>query len=451
MLCKTLQTLFGKRPGIFICHILVATFSAILVGLLTSRQSPDAQQRQTRDSPDLDWLPPDTSAVGDLLDRCDVPTSPAQGIASPTEITPRRIVLNEQTHNEWFASKQWHREALLHRYGNASVLAQVVSSGIRAQFGHTTLPSPKWLKRAPDPSHNVSLLEFARSLRQFQPNEEPHMVFDVTGGLDASRQMNKTWPMWPSWVPQFLGISDVLPRPVLSIGGNGSGLAFHAHGPTWLATLKGYKVWFLIPPQNWPVRDVGGTPFELQAMGNSMATSLLSRPPTGMKICTVRSGQAMIVPQDWQHATLNLGETVAVGSQLPVRYKATVPTDIRTALEASYYGERAFSGGNMTVALSFFTLATELEPLNFKHTANLITALLSTRRFDEAVRLATASASAAIGGATPNDASYVLRFFALRFSEAASLKENRETMVGLNLIDFVKRLTSAIPDARNKG
>jgi hypothetical protein len=156
-------------------------------------------------------------------------------------------------------------------------------------------------------------------------------------------------------------------------------------------------------------------------------------------VCTVGAGQALYVPQGWHHATLNLGETVAVGSQVAVHFDSPNPKP-STALGASFHGEQAFARGEDEVALAYLTRATEIEPLNFKMAGNLITALLSMQRFDFAVKVATASATTAMQRAPPHDAVYVLSFYALRFLETASLKESDGTIAAANLVDMAKRL-----------
>ena len=39
----------------------------------------------------------------------------------------------------------------------------------------------------------------------------------------------------------------------MSVGPTHAGLAFHAHGAAWLATVRGSKLFMLFPPSAWPV------------------------------------------------------------------------------------------------------------------------------------------------------------------------------------------------------
>ena len=160
---------------------------------------------------------------------------------------------------------------------------------------------------------------------------------------------------------------------------------------------------------------------------------MLKTPPAGLKVCLARRGEAIWVPDGWAHATLNLGETLGVGAQQvgPVGHagrggdsgKEKVipePRAIKTALEAAIFGNRAFNSGNDDVALAMLTRATELEPLNFKASTNLVAALLGTQRYPQAVSAAGQASTMALELATPDEAAYVLAGLGLLFYEAAT-------------------------------
>jgi hypothetical protein len=393
---------------------------------------------------DTDWEIRSTADVHTgLAARCDFPTRRPTGIPPTSKADaagPFRVALGFDP-NAWFAPMAWHREAVLHRFGNSTVVPRNVASGVQAHFGHSELPLPQVLKRQmPANGQTVTLRNFVERLRRTSRGSD--VVFDVEGSFDSTAQMRDSWPDWPTFMQPAHGHpspNQGRVRPVLSIGGNGSGLAFHAHGAAWLATLKGCKVWLLFAPNDWPRKDAQGDPLELRALTPALAATLLHDPPPGLRVCTVGAGQALYVPQGWHHATLNLGETVAVGSQVAVHFDSPNPKP-STALGASFHGEQAFARGEDEVALACLTRATEIEPLNFKMAGNLITALLSMQRFDFAVKVATASATTAMQRAPPHDAVYVLSFYALRFLETASLKESDGTIAAANLVDMAKRL-----------
>ena len=80
-----------------------------------------------------------------------------------------------------------------------------------------------------------------------------------------------------------------------------------------------------------------------------LAEQLLSRRVEGLYVCVVGPSEAVYIPQGWHHATLNLGETLSVGTQLPVSFEQKTtpynPADVTTALEAAWYGERLHASG----------------------------------------------------------------------------------------------------------
>lgn len=85
-----------------------------------------------------------------------------------------------------------------------------------------------------------------------------------------------------------------------------------------------------------------------------------------------------------------------------------------------------------------------MQPLNFKFAANLISALLSQRRFEAAVSITSKTASTALNVADPQDAVYVVSFFALRFLEAAALEDDASTSRSMTQPSNIERHTSTI-------
>jgi len=76
---------------------------------------------------------------------------------------------------------------------------------------------------------------------------------------------------------------------VMSIGGTNSGIHYHAHGEAWLAVLLGAKQWFLRPMQ--------------------------SDTDDPALVCVQHAKEVLYFPQSWDHATYNMGLTVAYGGQ----------------------------------------------------------------------------------------------------------------------------------------
>jgi hypothetical protein len=116
------------------------------------------------------------------------------------------------------------------------------------------------------------------------------------------------------------------------IGGRGSGVPFHTHGPGWSEVLHGAKQWFLVPPPGSTTTDEGGE----QTRREGSRTASTFRPPQffdpnastlqwtrstnytrfgqrgeiteGLNLleCVIRPGDALFFPSQWFHATLNL-------------------------------------------------------------------------------------------------------------------------------------------------
>lgn len=221
-----------------------------------------------------DWHGPGSGTSQLLLARCDIPTVAwTTPYTSPTHERgngggggqqPFRVTLDRTNAQEWSHDTRWRREEVLERFGNLTVWARGVGSAVRAQFGHAALPLPVGVQHQGAPSRGedplaLSLRSFANMLRSGTADDKQRMVFDVAASSEATARMQDAWPRWPSYFPTNTTTDpthhDLLgrARPALSIGGNGTGLAFHAHGAAWLATLAGTKLWFIVDPMHWPV------------------------------------------------------------------------------------------------------------------------------------------------------------------------------------------------------
>jgi len=101
---------------------------------------------------------------------------------------------------------------------------------------------------------------------------------------------------------------------VFSLGEGHAGLPFHSHGAAWLGVVHGRKHWFLYPPGAFSPSDRAMTsPLAGVKDWTSKVYPKLAAKPIE---CTQQPGEVLFVPTAWLHATLNLGETVAVGGQL---------------------------------------------------------------------------------------------------------------------------------------
>ena len=85
------------------------------------------------------------------------------------------------------------------------------------------------------------------------------------------------------------------------IGGRGSGVAFHFHGPAMVEQFHGRKRWFLYPHDKKPTFNPDLT--QGQWLNTEYkALSLDERPLE----CTLKRGELLYFPTHWYHSTLNL-------------------------------------------------------------------------------------------------------------------------------------------------
>lgn len=86
-------------------------------------------------------------------------------------------------------------------------------------------------------------------------------------------------------VPPALGRTGY--NQVLSINGEGVGLAFHWHEETWLALLHGIKQWSFLPPHCYDEDKEELKPFKEE----------------DIMTCVQRPGEIVYFPAYWLHAT----------------------------------------------------------------------------------------------------------------------------------------------------
>jgi len=104
--------------------------------------------------------------------------------------------------------------------------------------------------------------------------------------------------------------SDPL-RSILSTGGIGTGIPFHAHGESHAELLTGYKLWHAYPPRHKASFDENRPHLTwLREVLPSLET--WDRPLQ----CLQRPGELIKIPEGWWHATVNLSpEVIAVVTQ----------------------------------------------------------------------------------------------------------------------------------------
>ena len=133
-----------------------------------------------------------------------------------------------------------------------------------------------------------------------------------------------------------------LTSPMLSAGPRGAGLALHNHGEAFEAVVVGAKLWLFLPPLPAPLESPPGQvaartrvqmmpTHELVSLAADERAALLRAAgwdPAELRSCVARAGDAVLVPCNTYHATMNLGETtIAVGGQSADATDAGCPAD----------------------------------------------------------------------------------------------------------------------------
>jgi len=156
----------------------------------------------------------------------------------------------------------------------------------------------------------------------------------VDAAVDAARPADAVWYMFgdtprsPAWDALTAGYAQPLDAAgdsglvVLGVGGRGSGVAFHTHGAAFGETLIGAKQWFLAPPGRRPrfAGDVTTLQWELERRRAATAAATVKSngdasdadasdadASASVVECVVGEGEAIYVPPQWFHATLNHG------------------------------------------------------------------------------------------------------------------------------------------------
>eukprot|EP01043_Picozoa_sp_COSAG02_P063515 COSAG02_NODE_9028_length_2356_cov_2.214001_2_plen_478_part_01 len=211
------------------------------------------------------------------------------------------------------------------------------------------------------------------------------------GWIDAMRE--ELGPMC-----KWLGASDS--DLIFSLGQSGAGLPRPSHGAAWLASIVGSKFWILHPPvgeggsPDWPALPLSTAQW-LQQLASPTYNEIDSRARAQTREqpqwCLQQPGEVMLLPAFWHHATLNIGETMAVGGQQNVfrwseplealeelmqksdtgsnarLLELTADSMLQLSTEAEREGAAAATGRDTrgpAAALSLLIEASSLEPLN---------------------------------------------------------------------------------------
>lgn len=107
----------------------------------------------------------------------------------------------------------------------------------------------------------------------------------------------------------------------VAIAGYGVGLPFHWHGDVFAEVLHGERRWFLYPPHISPEFNPRTSS---QQWFNDIYLPKYSEtksPTNSLSECTMHPNEVLYVPADWFHATLSLGEAVAITTSFAQQYR----------------------------------------------------------------------------------------------------------------------------------
>lgn len=212
-----------------------------------------------------------------------------------------------------------------------------------------------------------------------------------------------------SLAPRLEGLFEGLDDVLLSIGPEGAGLPFHNHAAAWQGPIRGKKLFAFLPPlgddsaTDWlPSGSLGQEALHRLILPSPLSLftehfSWLSRnaPEVAGKMqhCVLEPGDAVYIPCNWYHATLNLEHTIAVGGQTGKgAVKAHCPKD-RFGASFNLFRQAQSMAGAPDVAAA--TLKTACERNTYQHECTTALAMLEIRRGNagQAVDVVTAHAN----------------------------------------------------------
>lgn len=211
------------------------------------------------------------------------------------------LLLGSNMTQGWSAFRVWQRAAMLRRYGKVSVKAgyplDIAQQGSQASTFSLDLNALLARWRGGD-----------RNLLLFQSDDAENKGDCHSLGCVLQPSV-RDGAVHEFTVPAALKPMD---RLIASLGPSEQGLPLHSHGGAWQALVHGRKLWVLVPAGPLADRD----------LLSKSARELLAPPLVGKLkaakayICLQEPGEVMVVPHLWLHATVNIGEAVAIGGQV---------------------------------------------------------------------------------------------------------------------------------------
>lgn len=231
--------------------------------------------------------------------------------------------------------KEWSKESLVGALANVSTQYGAGSDVIYAGGGST---------------NHATMAALVERVERAAASPDDVFAFD-TKALQAAGFHVPT-PAFARRAFSSDGYANGYQWPILSVGPSRGGLPIHAHGETWLGVAHGAKRWLVAAPGS-------GFDPEFVRLLHPLASSRVifnafdDAPQAGMLSCLQRAGDVVYLPAGWKHATLNVGETLAIGEQRAYAARERYEKSIM-ALDASPRDVEALHGAGVAAAHAGF-------------------------------------------------------------------------------------------------
>jgi hypothetical protein len=187
---------------------------------------------------------------------------------------------------------------------SAAAAAALSRGALLAAYGHL----PVTLASANSNSYAKRASTLRGYLREHMAPVPPGAPADQLWYLFGDTLASEAWA--PLHATFALPLDAARDDPVVAwgVGGLHSGVPFHRHGAVYAESVLGAKRWWLAPPGAAPAFDGNATQlsYALARQGREEDEGVLA--------CTVAQGEAIYIPAQWWHATLNLNEYTAFTS-----------------------------------------------------------------------------------------------------------------------------------------
>lgn len=192
----------------------------------------------------------------------------------------------------WTDPERWSLQALLRNYGQWTIAhgnsVDIVRRGGNGEFKHTLTELLEGLR-----SNNATLMNY--------------------GSYGFDRNFFKETNLSTTFkLPSYFSANDTINDSIFILGASGSGVIFHKHADTWNGVIYGKKRWFLYPSSFTPPGGVYHG-YSVNEWYDRVYPNLTAdcRPIE----CVQQAGEILYLPEGFYHATLNIGDTVAVSLQ----------------------------------------------------------------------------------------------------------------------------------------